>query len=84
MSNRGSLEEKIAGYLAEDTWSQKYEDFNEFKKSVFEKVLKDCAKSFDMELPGENGTLQFTQFANCVFNQSHLYPQLQHSRCIRE
>ena len=48
-----SLESRIAGYLAKDTWTEKYEDFTPNKKSAFEKVLKDCARSFEMELPGE-------------------------------
>ena len=47
-----SLENRIAGYLAQDTWSAQYEDFTANKKHLFDKVVKDCARSFGMDLPG--------------------------------
>ncbi len=74
-----SLEGKLRGYLEKGGWERDYEDFTPDKKALFEKVLGDCARSNDVELPGEEGSLAFAKVANCVFNQCHLYAPLQHS-----
>lgn len=48
-----SLESRITGYLAKDVWTAQYEDFTPNKKYLFDKVIKDCANSFGMEIPGD-------------------------------